>query len=109
MANSLSLKSATTAKAKHQRGGRVDLWIVITYIILISGVIIAISPFFWMVSASLMTLGEATGRALVPKVPQWQNYAEAWKDANFSEYFVNSVITALITLSGQVVFCTLAA
>jgi ABC-type glycerol-3-phosphate transport system permease component len=34
---------------------------------------------------------------------------EAWEDAKFSEYFVNSVIVTAITVSGQLVFCTLAA
>jgi ABC-type glycerol-3-phosphate transport system permease component len=109
MANRVSLQSATTGRIERRRGGRVDFWIIFTYIVLIFGVLLAVSPFFWMVSASLMTLGEATGRALVPKVPQWQNYAEAWKDANFSEYFVNSMITTSITLAGQLIFCTLAA
>ena len=84
-------------------------WLLFTYGVLISGVIIAVFPFFWMISASLMTLGEATGRALFPSVPQWQNYVRAWDEANFSRYFVNSVIITSITLAGQLVFCTLAA
>jgi len=82
---------------------------VLTYAILSVGVVIAVVPFLWMASASLMSLSEATGRAVLPSVPQWSNYVEAWEDANFSEYFVNSVIITAITVSGQLVFCTLAA
>ena len=98
--------ASQTLQRRHKR---LDPWMVFTYFILIAGVILAVFPFFWMISASLMTLGEATGRALLPKIPQWTNYIKAWNDANFSEYFVNSVITTAITLTGQVVFCTLAA
>jgi len=84
-------------------------WVVFSYVILSAGTIVAILPFLFMISTSLMTLGEATGHTLLPRVPQWNNYVEAWKNANFSEFFVNSVILAVITVVGQVVFCTLAA
>lgn len=70
------------------------------YIILLIGALIFIFPFFWMISNSLMTLGETITRQLVPKVPQWVNYKEAWDQANFSKYFVNSVLVTLGTLTG---------
>lgn len=72
----------------------------ILYLILIAGAIVFIFPFFWMISNSLMTLGETIVRQLVPKVPQWVNYKEAWEQANFSKYFVNSVLVTLGTLAG---------
>jgi len=88
---------------------RINIARVLIYVILLTGVAVAVVPFLWMISASLMTLGEATGRAALPSVPQWGNYTRAWKEANFSEYFVNSVTLTAITVSGQLVFCTLAA
>jgi ABC-type glycerol-3-phosphate transport system permease component len=88
-------------------GGRITH--LVSYIILGSGVVVAVVPFLWMISTSLMTLGEATGRTILPSVPQWGNYSEAWEGAKFSEYFVNSVMITAITVSGQLVFCTLAA
>jgi len=103
-------QSAIPDKSKVQKKSRrVNTWHIITYVILIGGTLIAVVPFFWMVSASLMTLSEATSRALVPRALQWGNYAEAWKDAKLSEYFVNSTQIALITIAGQLVFSTLAA
>jgi ABC-type glycerol-3-phosphate transport system permease component len=87
----------------------IDFGRIIIYTILLIGVFIAVVPFFWMVSASLMNLSEATGRALLPASPQLDNYQRAWKEANFSDYFANSVIIAIITVTGQLIFCTLAA
>jgi ABC-type glycerol-3-phosphate transport system permease component len=88
---------------------RVDVARILSYTILIVGTFVAVIPFLWMVSGSLMNLTEATGRAVLPSTPQWGNYEEAWTDANFSDYFVNSVIIATITVTGQVIFSTLAA
>ncbi|MBU0510273.1 MAG: carbohydrate ABC transporter permease [Chloroflexi bacterium] len=88
---------------------RIDLGRILIYIVLTVGSVIAIVPFFYMVSGSLMNLTEATGRAVFPSVPQWENYETAWTDANFKDYFINSVIIAAITVSGQLVFSTLAA
>jgi len=101
--------SAPKESRVHQRTRRVDVGRVLTYAVLIIGAAISVGPFLLTVSKSLMNLTEATGRTLIPSTLQWSNYAEAWKDAKFSLYFVNSVKLAAITLSGQLVFCTLAA
>ena len=77
------------------------------YAILLVGVIIAIIPFYWMGAASLMTRSETTLRRIVPAVPQWINYAEAWQEADFSKYFINSVIITIVTLTGQIVTAVL--
>lgn len=80
-----------------------------TYIILAVGAAVAIVPFVYTVSVSLMNLTEANGGAWLPSNPQWGNYIQAWNQANFSQYFWNSVRIAAITISGEIVFCTLAA
>lgn len=85
-------------KDKH-KFGRI-LGRVLMYVVLIGGAVVFIFPFFWMISNSLMTLGETITRQLVPKVPQWVNYKEAWEQANFSKYFLNSVLITLGTLAG---------
>ena len=87
---------------------RIDFGHVMIYVVLTFGALLAIVPFLWMISGSLMNLTEATGRSILPSVPQWDNYSQAWNDANFKDYFMNSVIIAAITVSGQLVFCTLA-
>ncbi len=61
------------------------------YIVLIVGAIIAIFPFFWMVSTSLMSLGETINKQLLPKTPQFVNFVEPGARRNL----VNILSTAL--------------
>lgn len=81
---------------------------VVMYGILLLGAILAMLPFFWMVSASLMTYGETATRKWFPAVPQFVNYLEAWTEARFSKYFLNSVIITFTTLTGQLITSILA-
>ena len=97
-----------TTNTEYKPKRHYDIGRIFIYLTLTLGAFIAVIPFLWMVSGSLMNLTEATGRAILPSTPQWGNYIEAWTEANFREYFVNSVIVAVITVSGQIVFCTLA-
>jgi ABC-type glycerol-3-phosphate transport system permease component len=106
MANTtVASKGSNTARLP----SKVNYGKIITYTLLSVGAILAIVPFLWMISASLMNLTEATGRAVLPRIPQWDNYVEAWTGANFKDYFFNSVTIAAITISGQLLFSTLAA
>jgi ABC-type glycerol-3-phosphate transport system permease component len=88
---------------------RIDVGHTIAYVMLIIGAIISLIPFFFTVSVSLMNLTESQSGIFLPKIPQWGNYAQAWNDANFSDYFWNTVQITAITLTGQVIFCVLAA
>jgi ABC-type glycerol-3-phosphate transport system permease component len=73
---------------------------VLVYSLVIGGALISLVPFFWMISTSLKTLGEVATARWLPQSPQWANYIQAWKDANFSKYFINSVIITTVTLAG---------
>jgi multiple sugar transport system permease protein len=100
----------TTAQGRRtSASGPADASKWLIYLVLIIAAVFALVPFLYTVSVSLMNLSEATGGRLLPSTPQWQNYPQAWNDASFSDYFLNSVIIAAITVSGEVVFCTLAA
>ncbi len=83
--------------------------IVLTYLILGVGAVIALGPFVWMVSTSLMSLGEAISGKWIPSTLHWENYVVAWKEAQFAEYFFNTVVITLITLAGELTFSVLAA
>ncbi|WP_026675339.1 carbohydrate ABC transporter permease [Alkalihalobacterium bogoriense] len=62
--------------------------------------IIWIYPFIWMIFSSLKTNREflTSGTSLFPETPQWGNYYRAWETANFSGYFVNTVIFTISTV-----------
>lgn len=92
----------TVSLNKTARGKAPVPWMqIVMYLILILGVIVAITPFYWMVSSSLMTYNETALRRVYPELPQWGNYIEAWQQAKFSRYFINSVIITAVTLLGQ--------
>lgn len=80
-----------------------------TYLILILGALVAVTPFIWMTSTSLMSLSEAQSVRFFPTELHFENYLEAWQEARFAEYFINSVQITAITLIGQVTFSVLAA
>ncbi|MEA3327526.1 MAG: carbohydrate ABC transporter permease [Chloroflexota bacterium] len=82
---------------------------IFIYVLLGLGAFISLIPFVWMISTSLMSLGEALGTEFFPSELHLENYVEAWRKADFSEYFINSILITIITLSGQVTFSILAA
>ena len=89
------------AMARRGRAVRYRLGRLVLYGILLLGGIISLIPFAWMISASLMTLGETVTRQLLPAVPRFENYVEAWQDANFTRYFLNSIVISAVILAGQ--------
>lgn len=73
---------------------------IILYFLLIFGAALALLPFYWMISTSLMSLGETINRKWLPAVPQFVNYIDAWNEADFAKYFLNSVIITATTIIG---------
>ena len=66
-------------------------------------------PFAWMLLASFMTRGESLRRGFLPESLQWCNYLKAWQEADFGLYFENSLIIAIVQVSGTLLFSLLAA
>jgi ABC-type glycerol-3-phosphate transport system permease component len=95
--------------SRQRRPGWIILRNIFTYLFLSLGVLTAIYPFFWMISTSLMSLGEAQGVHFLPSEIHFENYANAWKEANFSLYMWNSVRITFLTLAGELTFSILAA
>jgi multiple sugar transport system permease protein len=73
--------------------------------------IVMIFPFLWMVSSSLKTQRElfVFPPRLLPSEWLWQNYAEAWRAARFSSYFINTVIVAVGGTLVTLLVCSMAA
>ena len=98
MANSTAILPSPAKKSN------AHVWRIISramlYLILLLGAFVSILPFFWMASTSLMTLGETINRKVLPEVPQFQNYVNAWQQAKFDKFFINSVIITFTTVAG---------
>ncbi|MCC6453924.1 MAG: carbohydrate ABC transporter permease [Caldilineaceae bacterium] len=108
-ASSNSVTQAQSVTARKENNPGIAIGNALIYIVLVFGAILALIPFVYTVSVSLMNLTEATGGRLLPSTPQWGNYLDAWQDANFALYIGNSIKITLITLVGEMIFCTLAA
>lgn len=59
-------------------------------------------PFFWMISASLMSTAEIISRPppLLPSVPQWHNYIDVANVVNLARSYTNSLVVTGATVLG---------
>ncbi len=82
---------------------------LLTYALLIFGAVLALGPFIWMVSSSLMSSAEIAAGRLFPAVPILQNYPDAWNAANLGLFMWNSVRVTVLTVAGELLVCVPAA
>ena len=63
-----------------------------------AGAAVILLPFAWMILTSLKTGTEALDPTrILPRVPQWKNYATAIESARLDRFYVNSLVAAVIT------------
>ncbi len=72
---------------------------IFIYIILISGAILVLFPFVWMILTSLKSLSEvqAVPPVIIPEEFLFSNYTEALSRAPFLVYFLNSLVIAFFS------------
>ena len=128
MANETMTRPDTQADTVKRPPAKIDWGKIGIYIVLFSGVVIAVGPFLWMVSASFMTASEVSLTQLIPENLLWENYETALRRANFlnievltdptngglqsielSGYLWNSIRITLITVTGSLIVCIPAA
>lgn len=79
------------------------------YALLSLGAVLALLPFFWMVSWSFMSAVEVYTGKLVPGQFRVENYALAWERGKLAQYTWNSIRIVAISISGTLLFCVPAA
>jgi putative chitobiose transport system permease protein len=82
------------------------------YILLSAIALVMLFPLFWLISTSLKSSTEnifAFPPQLFPSQPTIENYIEVWKTNPFSQYLWNSCIVAILTVTFNLLFCSLAA
>ena len=84
---------------------------LITYLLLFLVAVIALVPFFWMVTTSLKTALESSTYppTLLPGAPQWHDYGDVFNAVPFLTFFRNTVFYSLLVTLGQLAFCSTAA
>lgn len=81
------------------------------YLALIGGIIITVFPFIWMILTSFKTQAEAIAvpPVMFPKEWKFENYGEIFEAVPFAKMYLNTIGSALITVAGQLLFCSMAA
>ena len=82
----------------------------VRYFILIVVAFFIAVPYVWMILSSFRE-GENIfiKGSWIPDVWRWQNYPEAMEMAPFGRFFINSIITSILTVAAQLITCPLAA
>ncbi len=67
-------------------------------------------PLVWMFVTSVETLDQTRHfpPTLIPSGIHWSNYSDAWNQAPFGRFFVNSLIVTGTAVAGNLLFCSLA-
>lgn len=89
-----------------------NLKIVIIYIILGIIAVLMLFPLVWLVSTAFKSPSENIFQfppQLIPSQPTFQNFITVWKTNPFGRYLFNSLIVATLTVSLNLLFCSLAA
>ena len=80
------------------------------YVFLIAGAVVMLAPLAWMLLASFKTLPEilAFPPTLLPEQINLDNYRAVFETAEFTRYFVNSVIVAVVSVGSVLLTSSLA-
>lgn len=84
---------------------------LIIYAILVLGIVVTLLPFVWMILTSFKTQSEAVKvpPVIFPKAWNLQNYLAVFKMLPFGKMYFNTILTAVVTVAGQLLLCSLAA
>ena len=85
--------------------------VLLTYAILLAGAVVILAPFLWMVSASFKPEGEILTYPprLVLSTLTVENYDYVFTQTRFPTFIRNSLIVAVVTITGHVISGTLVA
>ncbi|MDX2680365.1 carbohydrate ABC transporter permease [Streptomyces sp. NY05-11A] len=82
---------------------------VLTYAVLIVALAATLLPFVWMLLGSFKTQGELLRdpSGWLPQSPTLHNYTTWLGDLHIGHYFLNSLIVAVFTVLGNLLFCSM--
>lgn len=82
----------------------------IRHVLLFVCAVLWIYPLLWALGGSFKTDAGFldSGLSVVPHTFHWHNYVDAWQGANFSQYFLNTVIITVFTVFFTLLFSSMA-
>ncbi len=83
--------------------------VIMYFYLLVMTVVFAMPMVFTLLSSVKTKLEIFSDPFALPKVPQFVNYIVAWKEANMSRYFINSIIQAGATVIILAIMASMAA
>ncbi len=95
------------ARAERERGQFLfSRW----HLVLIPVAAVMLIPMVWMLVTSVETLNETRHFPpdLLPHTVRLRNYADVLQQAPFARWFVNTVIVTVVSVAGNLLFCSLA-
>ena len=83
----------------------------LVYGILVVGAFLALFPFIWMILTSFKGAAEAMQipPTIFPKALKFENYTSITDKIPFFKIYGNTILSALITVTAQLTFCSMAA
>ncbi len=84
----------------HTAGKQLTVRNVLIYIVLIIWTFVSLFPVYWMLTFSLKNNSEIFGANVVglPHYWAWENYTRALNTGNMGQYFINSLIIAVLSI-----------
>lgn len=85
---------------------------IIIYILLGAIALVMLFPLLWLISTSFKSPTENIFQfppQFLPNQPTFQNFITVWQTNPFGQYLLNSTIVAVLTVSLNLLFCSLAA
>lgn len=94
----------------NNRDSTVKIWAI--YLFLGAIALLMLFPLLWLLGTSLKSPSEdifSFPPQLLPSQPTWDNFVLVWRTYPFAQYLLNSTIVAVLTVSLNLLFCSLAA
>jgi multiple sugar transport system permease protein len=97
----------TTPSRTRRRGRPTRQWLIYSALVVAGAA--TMLPFVWMVLSSFKTQGEILRNptGFLPSDPTWSNYARWFGELNIQDFFVNSLLVAVVTVLGNLAFCSM--
>lgn len=79
------------------------------YAALSAAAVVTVMPFAWMLLSSVRTQGEILRDpdGWLPRSPTLENYRIWFTDLHIGTYFTNSLVVAVVTVAGNLLFCSM--